>query len=76
MNHSAKSDWNSFSSAAFENGLGLAADAPAGRLSVRPMRPAPFGDLRVRGEPVEVDVDDDGSVSDVRAPAWLEVDVS
>jgi hypothetical protein len=61
--------------------LGLAADAPAGRLSLRPMRPAPFGDLRVRGlrvrgEPVEVDVDDDGRVRDVRAPAWLEVDVS
>ena len=31
--------------------LGLTADAPAGRLSVRPMRPAPFGDLRVRGLP-------------------------
>jgi hypothetical protein len=61
--------------------LGLAADAPAGRLSVSPMRPMPFGDLRVRGlrvrgEPVEVDVDDDGRVSDVRAPTWLEVDVS
>ncbi len=61
--------------------LGLEADAPAGRLSLRPMRPAPFGDLRVRGlrirgENVEVDVDDDGRVSDVRAPAWLDVDVS
>jgi hypothetical protein len=45
------------------------------------MRPAPFGDLRVRGlrvrgEPVEVDVDDEGRVTEVRAPAWLDVVVS
>lgn len=59
--------------------LGLEADVPAGRLTVSPMRPVPFGDLRVRGlrvrgEPVEVDVVD-GRVSDVRAPAWLDVDL-
>ncbi|MEO6510093.1 MAG: hypothetical protein ABIO16_03815 [Nocardioides sp.] len=58
--------------------LGLEADIPAGRLTVSPMRPLPFGDLRVRGlrvrgEPVEVDVDGDGHVREVRAPAWLEV---
>ena len=60
--------------------LGLDADAPRGRLCLAPLRPAPFGDLRVRGlqirgEPVEVDVDDDGQVRDVRAPSWLDVDV-
>ncbi len=60
--------------------LGLQADVPGGRLAVRPMRPAPFGDLRVRGlrvrgEAVEVDVDGDGGVLDVRAPGWLDVEV-
>jgi hypothetical protein len=61
--------------------LGLEADVPAGRLTVSPMRPVPFGDLRVRGlrvrgEAVEIDVDDDGRVRDVRAPEWLEVRVT
>jgi hypothetical protein len=45
-----------------------------------PLRPSPFGDLRVRGlrvrgEAVEVDLDDDGDVREVRAPAWLTVEV-
>ena len=58
----------------------LEADAPQGRLRLAPLRPAPFGDLRVRdlrvrGEPVEVEVDDDGQVRDVRAPDWLDVHV-
>ena len=40
----------------------------------------PFGDLRVRGlrvrgEGVEIDVDADGRVRDVRAPEWLQVRV-
>jgi len=60
--------------------LGLEADVPRGRLMMRPLRPSPFGDLqvrglRVRGEAVEVDLDDDGVVRDVRAPAWLAVEV-
>ena len=59
---------------------GLEPDAPQGRLRLAPLRPAPFGDLRVRGlrvrgELVEVDVDADGQVRDVRAPDWLDVDV-
>jgi hypothetical protein len=60
--------------------LGLDADLPSGSLQVRPLRPSPFGalrvwGLRVRGEPVSIDVGDDGSVRDVQAPPWLEVDV-
>ena len=60
--------------------LGLDADLPSGTLQVRPLRPSPFGDLRVRGlrargEPVEIDIGDDGSVREVRAPAWLDVEV-
>jgi glycogen debranching enzyme len=60
--------------------LGLDADVPRGCLRVRPLRPAPFGDLRVRGlrvrgEPVEIDLDESGEVRDVRAPAWLDVQV-
>jgi glycogen debranching enzyme len=60
--------------------LGLEADVPRGCLRVRPLQPAPFGDLRVRGlrvrgEPVEIDLDAGGQVLDVRAPAWLDVQV-
>ena len=60
--------------------LGLRADAPRDRLVIQPLRPSPFGDLsvrglRVRGEAVEVDLTDDGDVRDVRAPAWLDVEV-
>jgi hypothetical protein len=56
------------------------ASVPRGRLVLRPLRPSPFGDLRVRGlrvrgEAVEVDLDDDGDVREVRAPAWLTVEV-
>jgi glycogen debranching enzyme len=60
--------------------LGLVTDVPRGCLRVRPLRPAPFGDLhvrglRVRGEPVEIELDAGGQVLDVRAPAWLDVQV-
>ena len=60
--------------------LGLRADAPRDRLVIQPLRPSPFGDLsvrglRVRGEAVEVDLTDDGDVHEVRAPAWLDVEV-
>jgi glycogen debranching enzyme len=60
--------------------LGLRADAPRDRLVIQPLRPSPFGDLsirglRVRGEAVEIDLTDDGDVRDVRAPAWLDVEV-
>ena len=60
--------------------LGLDADLPRGTLRMRPLRPSPFGDLRVRGlrargEPVEIDLDESGEVREVRAPAWLDVQV-
>ena len=73
--------WSAASAGALVSAsLGLEADAPQGRLRLAPLRPAPFGDLqvrglRVRGELVEVDVDDDGQVRDVRAPDWLDVDI-
>jgi glycogen debranching enzyme len=73
--------WSAASAGALVSAsLGLSADAPHGRLCVEPLRPAPFGDLRVRGlrvrgEPVEGELDDDGPVREVRAPAWLEVEV-
>lgn len=73
--------WASASSGALVTGiLGLRADVPASRLCLSPMRPSPFGamtvrGLRVAGEPCEVTVEGDGTVTYVQAPGWLSVEV-
>lgn len=57
---------------------GIVPDVPGGTLRIQPPRPAIFGAIRVRGlqvggEPLEVDVAADGSVSSVTAPPGLRV---
>lgn len=74
--------WSAASAAAVVSCvLGIRADVPAGRLTLNPMRPSPFGELtvtglRVAGEPVSVHLDADGAVRDVAAPSSLKVEVS
>ena len=61
--------------------LGLSPDAPGRRLTVDPLRPAPFGamtvtGLRVAGEPVSLSVDADGRVIGASGPDWLTVEMA
>jgi hypothetical protein len=58
--------------------LGLRPDVPAGTLAVEPLRPSPVGELRVRGLRVAggelaVALDHDGRLTEVEAPAGLDV---
>jgi len=61
--------------------LGLVADAPAGGLRIQPMRPAPVGELTVRGlrvvgEPLDVHLTADGEVDIIAAPERLIIQVT
>jgi glycogen debranching enzyme len=58
--------------------LGLAADAPAGRLFLAPLPEAPFGALRIdglqlAGQRLRVEVDSAGRLTDVQAPPGVVV---
>lgn len=60
--------------------VGLYPDVPAGRVRLRPLRPAPFGavnvhGLRVAGAPVDVTVDRAGAATVSGLPAGLTVSV-
>jgi len=60
--------------------LGLHPDVPAGRLTLTPMRPAPFGPLEVRGLRIgagalSVRVAADGTPTVLAAPHGLTTDV-
>jgi glycogen debranching enzyme len=73
--------WSAASAVAMvTTALGLEPDVPCGRLTVRPLRPSPFGALRVSGirvgeHTVTVEVDSAGRVVSVEAPDSLTVDV-
>jgi glycogen debranching enzyme len=61
--------------------LGLRPDVPAGRLTLAPLRPSPFGavdvrGLRLAGEEVSVRLDATGEVVEVRAPDAITVEVT
>jgi glycogen debranching enzyme len=61
--------------------LGLTPDAPAGRLTLRPMRPSPVGELtvhglRVAGHPLDLRLTADGAAEVLAAPAGFAVDLA
>lgn len=58
--------------------LGLQPDAPRGRLTLRPLRPSPFGELRVTGlrlgtHVIDVTVGASGEVVDIASDGFVEV---
>ncbi|HEV7655965.1 MAG TPA: glycogen debranching N-terminal domain-containing protein [Mycobacteriales bacterium] len=58
--------------------LGLEPDVPAGRVTLRPLRPSPVGELTVRGlriagEPLDLHLSADGTVEILAAPAGVEI---
>ena len=58
--------------------LGLTPDAPHGRLTVRPLRPSPFGELHVRGlrlgaHVLDLTVSAAGEVEDLHTDGYLDV---
>jgi glycogen debranching enzyme len=60
--------------------LGLVPDAPAGRVTLRPMRPSPVGELTVRGlrvagQPLDVRLTAAGDAEVLAAPPGLAVDL-
>ncbi|MDT7708144.1 MAG: hypothetical protein QOG20_3751 [Pseudonocardiales bacterium] len=60
--------------------LGLIVDVPAGVVTLRPPSPSPVGEVRVRGLAVgggrlDVDIDRDGRVTHVAAPAGMRVEL-
>ncbi len=60
--------------------LGLEPDLPAGRITLRPLRPSPVGELtvtglRIAGEPLELRVSEAGDVEVLAGPAALAVEV-
>jgi hypothetical protein len=61
--------------------VGLTPDVPAGRVTLRPMRPSPVGELTVRGlrvagQPLDVRLTAAGDPEILTAPPGLAVDLS
>jgi glycogen debranching enzyme len=61
--------------------VGLDPDVPGGRIRLAPMRPSPVGALRIAGLAVGagrlgIEVDRDGGIVDVTAPAGLVIDIA
>jgi glycogen debranching enzyme len=60
--------------------LGLRPDVPGGRIVLRPLRPAPVGELtvhglRIAGEPLDLGLTEGGEVEVLAAPAGLAIDL-
>ena len=60
--------------------LGLRPDVPGGRIVLRPLRPAPVGELtvhglRIAGEPLDLRLTEGGEVEVLTAPAGLAIDL-
>ena len=61
--------------------FGIAPNAPERRLSLRPLRPSPVGELtvlglRIGGDTLDLTMSRDGDISVVRAPTGLDIEIS